>query len=266
MAKKLIDNELEKNKEQITREIIEDVKKEINDVKKNLKDDIIKEIRFEANTTVKDDIKEQLIIDINNEIKDNVRREQKNIIRSKNLKIFKKNIFILLLIGVIGYFGYCLWDARYFWFMKSKNVENILKKTDKEVIEEQPKEPEIIHKKEGRTTTPKKNKYEEIKKQKSYTYTRGRFHKNQYNEENDVKKFLNYRSRSKSSKRIEKKEEEDNIQKNEEELKKSRSVRKMKNRRKRRHHHRHHHFQHFKRPERIITISKLDSFSIVQFN
>lgn len=148
MAKKLIDNELEKNKEQITREIIEDVKKELNDVKKNLKDDIIKEIRFEANTTVKDDIKEQLIIDINNEIKDNVRREQKNIIRSKNLKIFKKNIFILLLIGVIGYFGYCLWDARYFWFMKSKNVENILKKTDKEVIEEQPKEPEIIKDKE----------------------------------------------------------------------------------------------------------------------
>lgn len=144
MAKKIIDNELEKNKEQITKEIIEDVKKELNDVKKNLKADIIKEIRFEANTTVKADIKEQLIIDINNEIKDNVRKEQKNIIRSKNIKIFKKNIFILLLIAVIAYFGYCLWDARYFWFMKSKNVENILKKTNKEETEEQPKEPEII--------------------------------------------------------------------------------------------------------------------------
>ena len=143
MAKKIIDNELEKNKEQITKEIIEDVKKELNDVKKNLKDDIIKEIRFEANTIVKDDIKEQLIIDINNEIKDNVRREQKNIIRSKNIKIFKKNIFILLLIAVIVYFGYCLWDARYFWFMKSKNIETIIKKTNKEEIEEQPKE-EIV--------------------------------------------------------------------------------------------------------------------------
>ena len=132
MKKKLLDNDLEQNKEEITKEIINDVKKEIDSVKKNLKDDIIKEIRFEANTTIKDDIKEQLINDVNNEIKDNIRKEQKNIIRSKNIKIFKKNIFILLLIGVIVYFGYCLWDVRYFNFMKDKNSTAASKKVDKE--------------------------------------------------------------------------------------------------------------------------------------
>ena len=130
-------NDLDVSKEQISKEIIESVKKELNISKKKLKDEIINEIRFEANTVVKDDIKEQLIVDINNEIKDNIRKEQKAIIRSKNLKIFKKNIFILFLLGVIVYFGYCLWDARYFWFMKSKNVESVVKKvTEKEEKEE----------------------------------------------------------------------------------------------------------------------------------
>ena len=135
MVKKIANNEL--NKDDITKEIINDVKKELEGVKKDLKDDIIKEIRFEANTTIKDDIKAQLINDVNNEIKDNLRREQKNIIRSKNFKLFRKNIFILLLIAIIVYFGYCLWDVRYFNFMKDKNSTNtkqVIKNEDKEEV------------------------------------------------------------------------------------------------------------------------------------
>ncbi|MBQ9318353.1 MAG: hypothetical protein IJR82_01825 [Bacilli bacterium] len=144
MSKKLLDQDLEKKQEEITKEIIDNVKKEINNVTKNIKDDIVKEIRFEANTVVKDDIKEQLITDINSEIKDNVRKEQRFIIRSKNFKLFRKNILILLLIGVIGYFGYCLWDAKYFKFMKNyeivsvgKNNDNTETKVDAEVIVEE---------------------------------------------------------------------------------------------------------------------------------
>lgn len=140
--KRLTDNELEENKENIRDEIINDVKKELSDAKKNIKDDIIKEIRFEANTVVKDDIKEQLVIDVKNEIKDNIRKEQRLIIRHKNFKLFKKNILILLLLGVAGYFGYCLWDIRYFDFMKDKNTKIVVEKS--ETIEElsEPEEPE----------------------------------------------------------------------------------------------------------------------------
>ena len=144
MSKKLLDNDLEHKKEEITKEIIDNVKKEINTVTKNLKDDIVKEIRFEANTVVKDDIKNQLITDINNEIKDNVRKEQRFIIRNKNFKLFRKNVFILLLIGVIGYFGYCLWDAKYFKFMKNYEIVSVNKtnndsdkKVDAEVVVEE---------------------------------------------------------------------------------------------------------------------------------
>jgi len=142
---KKLDNDLEKNKEEIKKEIISDVKEELNKEKKHLKDEIIKEIRFEATTVVKDDIKEQLIIDVNNEIKENIRKQQKIVIRSKNFKLFKKNVLILLLIGLIVYFGYCLWDIRYFSFMKDKSVDNE-NKENVEINEE--KEEEIIKDKE----------------------------------------------------------------------------------------------------------------------
>lgn len=144
MSKKLLDQDLEKKQEEITKEIIDNVKKEINSVTKNLKDDIVKEIRFEANTVVKDDLKSQLVADINNEIKDNVRKEQRFIIRNKNFKIFRKNVLILLLICVIGYFGYCLWDAKYFKFMKNYEIVPVNRennspdqKVDAEVVVEE---------------------------------------------------------------------------------------------------------------------------------
>ena len=104
--------------------------------------------------------------------------------------------------------------------------------------------------------TPKKLS-EEIKKQKSYTYKRfGRF-ENKFADYNR-NRFLNYRSRSKSNYEIENEKKIKN-----EDMKKSKSVRRLKNRRR---HHRHHHFQHFKKPKRIIKISKLESFSVIQYN
>lgn len=141
MAKKTVDDELDKkSKEEIKKEFINNIKKELNgDFKKNLKEDIIKEIRYEANTVVKNDIKEQLIIDVNNEIKDNIRKQQRKMLRQKNFKIFKKNIFILLLIAVIIYFGYCLWDARYFAFMKNEEKNASVKEVADESKEKEEK-------------------------------------------------------------------------------------------------------------------------------
>ena len=123
------------------------------------------------------------------------------------------------------------------------------------------REPKIIINKEIMKTTPKKKRNEpQIKKQKSYTYkrhVRNEFTKDP--EERTVNIYLNYRSRSKSNNKSGKKEKNET-------LKKSSSAKKMKVKNSRRHHHRHHRFQHFKKPKRIINISKLDSFSIIQFN
>lgn len=143
MARKVVDDELDKkSKEEIKKEFINNIKKELNeDFKENLKEDIIKEIRYEANTVVKDDIKEQLIIDVNNEIKENIRKQQRKMLRQKNFKIFKKNIFIMLLIAIVIYFGYCLWDVRYFDFMKD-NEKSV--SVNKEVDKQEEKEEKIV--------------------------------------------------------------------------------------------------------------------------
>ena len=143
MSKKELENEItKKEKEEIKNDFIKEIKKDLNeDFKEKFKNDIIKEIRYEANTVVKDDIKEQLIIDVNNEIKDNIRKEQRKLIRQKSFKIFKKNIIILILIAIVAYFSYCLWDARYFKFMKDKTI---VEKVVKEENNEDNKEIEII--------------------------------------------------------------------------------------------------------------------------
>ena len=121
------------------------------------------------------------------------------------------------------------------------------------------REPKILVNKEKLRTTPKKKRNDiEIKKQKSYTYKRhGKYEIIKNPDERSVNRYLNYRSRSKSNNKSGKKEKIET-------LKKSSSAKKLNNRR--RNHHRHHHFQHFKKPKRIINISKLDSFSIIQFN
>ena len=120
------------------------------------------------------------------------------------------------------------------------------------------REPKILVKKDIISAQKKKRNEFGIKKQKSYTYkNHGRYEITKNSEERNVNKNLDHRSRSKSNNKIGKKEKTVT-------LKKSSSAKKLKNRR--RHNHRHHHFQHFKKPKRIINISKLDSFSIIQLN
>ena len=138
MRKKEQENEITKSdKEEIKKDVINEIKSALNtEFKEKYKEEIIKEIRYEANTVVKDDIKEQLIIDVNNEIKDNIRKEQKRLLRHKSFKIFKKNIIILILLAVTIYFAYCLWDVKYFKFMRypnsTKEVVNVTKDETKE--------------------------------------------------------------------------------------------------------------------------------------
>ncbi len=101
------------------------------DILENIKEDILEEVQKEVKTTIinstkeyKEELKEDLLEDINNAFMDKMDMEEKRILRSKNSSIFKRNVIILVLIGVILYFGYCLFDARYFDFMKSECERN----------------------------------------------------------------------------------------------------------------------------------------------
>lgn len=109
-------------KKDITKKEQIEVKNEIVD---NLKEQVLYDLdkaikaNIKSNTEeYKQELKNELINEVNNEINLAVKREEKRFIRSKNIALFKKNLIIIILLAIIGYFGYCLYDAKYFKFMQ----------------------------------------------------------------------------------------------------------------------------------------------------
>ncbi len=130
----------------------EDLKREILD---NMKDKVLEEVEKEVKASIinstkeyKEELKEELLEDVNNEFQDRIDEEEKRILRNKNASIFKRNVLILGLIAVIVYFGYCLFDARYFDFMKSECEKNgtcgVNTTGEKETLDTPSKEDEVI--------------------------------------------------------------------------------------------------------------------------
>lgn len=94
-------------------------KKEIKEPKEKNID--IKSIEIELNNYLenrKDDIEKELTNKIDEQIELKVtkrmKEEEKKLSRGKTGKIIRRDIIIILLLGVIGYFGYCLYDVDYF--------------------------------------------------------------------------------------------------------------------------------------------------------
>ncbi len=114
-------NEISKKEEEnIKRDIVKEIKeKVVEEVNKEIKVSII-----ENTKKYKEDLKEELIEDVNNEVADLVKKEEKRLLKGKNSAIFKRDVVILLFFGLILYFGYCLYDAKYFNFMKSECERN----------------------------------------------------------------------------------------------------------------------------------------------
>lgn len=97
MAKKNIET-----KEEIKTIDMENIKKELNNYLAEEKDKITEEL------TTKVD--EQVEFCVNKRMKE----EEKKIVKGKTGKIIRRDFIILLLIGVIAYFSYCLYDIDYF--------------------------------------------------------------------------------------------------------------------------------------------------------
>ena len=81
----------------------------------------IKSIEIELNNYLEDrkvDIEKELTNKIDEQIELKVtkrmKEEEKKLSRGKTGKIIRRDIIIILLLGVIGYFGYCLYDVDYF--------------------------------------------------------------------------------------------------------------------------------------------------------
>ena len=114
-----------------------DAKKDIlNNVKDKVMAELNKEIKASLTSQVnqfKESFQEEITRTINEEVEEVVKREEKRIARSKNFALFKKNVVILILLAITCYFGYCLYDVKYFNFMKSdceKNGNCMVSNTD----------------------------------------------------------------------------------------------------------------------------------------
>lgn len=106
---------IEKNAENLPKDITKEIKEKIlSEVEKEVKTSIL-----EGTKKYKEDIKIELIEDVNNQVADLLKKEEKRMLKSKNIAIFKRNIVIIGLFSLLVYFGYCLYDIKYFDFMKS---------------------------------------------------------------------------------------------------------------------------------------------------
>ncbi len=112
------------SKNEISRKEEENIKKDVVHVIKNkVIEEVNKEIKIsilENTKKYKEDLKEELLEDVNNEVEEFMKKEEKRILKGKNISIFKRDIVIVLFLGIILYFGYCLFDVKYFNFMKSE--------------------------------------------------------------------------------------------------------------------------------------------------
>ena len=127
-----------KIKKKLTNEIVE-------------KDEIVKEFQDEITKKVKEKITKEIIEDIKNDIsvlvKDEVsgylkkefekerKSDNKRILRGKRGKIFRRDIIIIILLLIIGYLIYYMYNHNYVSFTINSNMNNTSLTNDKKTVQ-----------------------------------------------------------------------------------------------------------------------------------
>lgn len=92
----------EKIKKEVYAEINEDIKKEV-------AQNVINDVELMMDVDYKNDLKERVTAELIEDIKEDVKSEQKRIYRSKNFKIFRMYIYIILLLAAAVFMIYKLY-------------------------------------------------------------------------------------------------------------------------------------------------------------
>lgn len=100
-----------KLKEQVTKELIDDIKKDVS-------------------TLVKEEVSDELKRDIEKEIK----KENKRILRGKRGKIFRRDLIIVILLTIIAYLIYYMYNHNYVSFSINSNMNNSVVSNDKKSV------------------------------------------------------------------------------------------------------------------------------------
>ena len=107
-----------KNTEVLDKKTLEKYRKEIKeDFEKNYKDEIVKELSDKVseevtnrfNAEYRNQLIDEVSTDVKEEVKYRIEREEKKIYRHKSFKIFRLSVYILVLLGIIGYVAYRLY-------------------------------------------------------------------------------------------------------------------------------------------------------------
>lgn len=108
MAKKIEDQILDKKtKEEIKTELLEVINTKVKD---EIVDSVVNDVKEAFDEEYKKEIREDISRDLIIEIKDDIRKEQNKLTRKKSFKIFRLYIYILVLLAVIGYLVYLLYN------------------------------------------------------------------------------------------------------------------------------------------------------------
>lgn len=112
-------------------EVLKDIKTELTTkIKTQITKELIDEIKTDVSLIVKEEVRNDLKREIDSEIKKNSRRN----IRGKRGKIFRRDIIIIILLAIIIYLVYFMYNHNYINFSINSNMNNVTLTNDKKVV------------------------------------------------------------------------------------------------------------------------------------
>ena len=139
MAKKTLEEKKvkEKTKKEVKKidiekeQVMKEIKRELTaKVKEQITKELIDDIKKDVSTLVKEDVKSELTKELNREMK----RESRRVLRGKIGKILRRDIIIIILLCIIGYLIYFMYNHNYVSFNISSNMNNISLTNNKKVV------------------------------------------------------------------------------------------------------------------------------------
>ncbi len=130
MAKEKISK---KDIDDIKNKIVESITKDIeNKVSKKVIDSAVKTIKEKSSTELKDNF----VFEVKNEVKNQIIKEEKRLLRHRTGKIIRRDIVILILLGIIGFMGYLMYKDDYVLIVKDKTVSSEIKEEKDESVKD----------------------------------------------------------------------------------------------------------------------------------
>ena len=115
------------NKDEIVLDIKEELKSKI---KTQITKEMIDDIKNDISTLVKEDVRN----DLKREIDKEIRNSSKRVLWGRRGKIFRRDIIIIILLAIIGYLLYYMYNHNYVSFSINSNMNNVAITNEKKVV------------------------------------------------------------------------------------------------------------------------------------